>query len=383
MPKRRTEDVVHVVMTDHLIQRYPPAGNALAEIPERRETSDTAYRGNVELYYLRSLPKPEDELYVASAQVLESSNLTDGIQRLSAAIEKYHPEQHEFYLNLADALRNDGKLELARAQYEEALRRKPDALPLLQKLALCWSSLKQYAQATEVLKRAVEIAPNDATAWVQLGLSYVDRGRKDDAVAAFQKAIALDPELPEAYNSLGGVWFETRDAARAEPVLREAIRLTPNYAEAQNNLGSLLSASGRFDEARYHYEAALRIKPDYAFARFDFAIALARAGHLDAAQSQAEAVLSANPNYAEVHEFLGTLLITRGKAPAAIAHYREAVGIRPEFARANLNLGSALADSGDAAGALPYLQKSAQSADPAIRQAAQRILENLQKSIAH
>jgi FimV-like protein len=377
MPKRRTEDVVHVVMTDHKIQRRPPAGNALAEIPERHETSETPYRGNVELYYPHSLPKPEDELYLATAQVLVSSNLSDGIQRLSAAIEKYHPERPEFYLNLGDALRNDGKLEQARAQYAEALLRKPDALPELQKLALCLSSLRQYARATDVLKRAVELVPNDATTWVQLGLSYVDQGRKDDAVAAFQKAIALDPELPEAYNSLGGVWFETRDAARAEPMLREAVRLTPNYAEAQNNLGSLLSAAGHFDEARYHYEAALRIKPDYAFARFDYAIALARAGHLEEGQAQAEAVLSATPNYAEAHEFLGTLLMTRGQAQAAIAHYREAVRIRPDFSRANLNLGSALADSGDAAGARPYLEKVAQSADPAIRQEAQRILQRL------
>jgi FimV-like protein len=69
--------------------------------------------------------------------------------------------------------------------------------------------------------------------------------------------------------------------------------------------------------------------------------------------------------------------MTRGQAQAAIAHYREAVRIRPDFSRANLNLGSALADSGDAAGARPYLEKVAQSADPAIRQEAQRILQRL------
>src|SRR5690242_13695831 len=32
MPKRRTEDVVHVVMTDHYIQRRKPSGDLLAEI---------------------------------------------------------------------------------------------------------------------------------------------------------------------------------------------------------------------------------------------------------------------------------------------------------------------------------------------------------------
>src|SRR5258708_4089223 len=50
MPKRRTDDVVHVVMTDHYIQRRKPAGDLLAPIAERRETDDTGYRGEVVLY---------------------------------------------------------------------------------------------------------------------------------------------------------------------------------------------------------------------------------------------------------------------------------------------------------------------------------------------
>ena len=32
MPKRRAEDAVHVVMTDHYIQRRKPAGNLLARV---------------------------------------------------------------------------------------------------------------------------------------------------------------------------------------------------------------------------------------------------------------------------------------------------------------------------------------------------------------
>ncbi len=51
MPKRRTEDVVHVVMTDHLIQRRPPSRNLLAELPERHPTEAEEYHGAVVPYY--------------------------------------------------------------------------------------------------------------------------------------------------------------------------------------------------------------------------------------------------------------------------------------------------------------------------------------------
>src|SRR5580658_3779262 len=50
MPKRRTDDVVHAVITDHLIQLRKPA-NLLAEIPEFHETEKTAYHGKVVPYY--------------------------------------------------------------------------------------------------------------------------------------------------------------------------------------------------------------------------------------------------------------------------------------------------------------------------------------------
>ena len=38
-------------MTDHLISRRPPAGDLLAEKPERAETQATSYKGEVVPYY--------------------------------------------------------------------------------------------------------------------------------------------------------------------------------------------------------------------------------------------------------------------------------------------------------------------------------------------
>ena len=37
MPKQRTDDAVHVIMTDHMIQRLKPSGDPLAPRPEKVE----------------------------------------------------------------------------------------------------------------------------------------------------------------------------------------------------------------------------------------------------------------------------------------------------------------------------------------------------------
>ncbi len=110
MPKRRTEDAVHVVMTDHFIQRRRAAGNLLAAIQETDALRQGDYRGEVALYYPKTLPPtPENELYLALAQVQQGSNLTAGIQRLEQAIEKHRPARPDFYYELARAYSQDGE----------------------------------------------------------------------------------------------------------------------------------------------------------------------------------------------------------------------------------------------------------------------------------
>src|SRR5262249_20671906 len=124
MPKRRTEDVVHVVMTDHTIQRRKPARDLLAPLRETHDTELAAYRGEVAPLYPKTLTG-EDELYIAVAQVTDGANLEGGIARLQKTIETYRPAEAEFYYELANAYSKTGRNQQAIRYYEEALRRKP------------------------------------------------------------------------------------------------------------------------------------------------------------------------------------------------------------------------------------------------------------------
>jgi predicted CXXCH cytochrome family protein len=378
MPKRRTDDAVHVVMTDHYIQRRTAARDVLEPPAKGRETSEDSYRGEVVPYYPQPLPNaPESELYVAVAQVSQNSNLSEGIKALTAAIGKYRPDRMEYYLQLADALGASGQTEKAIPLYEEALRRQPDSFAALRKLASGLRSSGQFTRAAEILHQALQAQPADAAAWHELGLTYLNEGLKSDALAAFQKAITLDEDMAEAYNSLGGVWLENGAVPRAEQAFRSAIRIQPDYAEAHSNLGNALGSAGRFEEARYHFEIALRIQPAYAAARYNYGIALARVNRFEEAQRQIELLLRFDAANAEAHDLLGNLFVARGKLQAALDQYREAIRIRPAFGRARLDLGETLADSGDLPGALPHLRAAAESPEPAVRQEALDLLQRL------
>jgi tetratricopeptide (TPR) repeat protein len=375
MPKRRTEDVVHVVMTDHYIQRHKPSADLLAEMAERHETDATAYRGPVVPYYPPTLPStPENDLDLAVAQVIEKSNLSEGIKQLTAAITKYAPQRAEYYLELAEALRNNGQMANALPLYEEAVRRSPKSFIGLQKLGVALRRSGKHAEAVKFLQMATSASPGNAITWHELGLAYRAQGKQQDAVTALRKATALDPDMSEAHNNLGIIWFAQGKRAEAESAFREAIRIQPEYADAHGNLGNLLFAINDLTQARYHFVSSLRLRPDDAVTRYNYAMILGRTRQFDAAQLELEAALRVDPKMVDAHLLLGDLLMAKDQAPVALPHYREAVRLQPESGKAHLSLGSALASVGDVAGAIPHLQKAAADADPGVRQAAAQAL---------
>jgi predicted CXXCH cytochrome family protein len=375
MPKRRTEDVVHVVVTDHYIQRRKPAGDLLADLPERHETGKDTYRGKVVPYYPEPLPQtPENQLYVAVAQVIQDSNLTQGIAQLTAAIERYSPRRAEFYSQLGEAWRDEGHLDRAMPFYREAVRRDPQFVFGLQELGAALRRSGQQGEAITALKRAVSVSPGNAVSWRELGLAYAAQNDRTNAISALEKAISIDPDMPEAQNNLGIVRLTGGDRQGAEAAFREAIRIQPDSADANSNLANLLAGAGDLEQARDQFEIALRLRPNDATTRYNYAMLLGRTRRFDEAQHQLEESLRANPDFADAHELLGDLLMARGQAQLAIPHYRDAVRIQPDSDRAQLGLASALLAVGDRAAALPYLQKAAASSDPAVRDEAAQLL---------
>ena len=239
MPKRRTDDAVHIVMTDHLIRSREPAGDLLADKPEVRESVATAYRGEVVPYY-PAKPGPtaeEAELYLALAQVREWSNLKEGLPRLESLLAKYHPRQAEYYVDLAEGLSAAGHLAEAVPYAEEAVRQAPASSIVLRKLGGAQMDAGQLAKAEATLRRVTALAPDDAVAWGLLAQALARQNKNSEAIAAFRKGIDADPELPGLRNSLGALLQAAGDGASAEREFREAVRIQPGDARSAGKSG--------------------------------------------------------------------------------------------------------------------------------------------------
>ena len=178
MPLRRPVEVVHIVKTDHYIQRFKPTADLLADIPERHETLANSYRGEVKLYYPKSLPDtPANRMYVAIAQVRDKSNLAQGIPQLAAAIDAV-------LLKRPNLITNWGRLIRPRENRNTPSRRiatrygfDPRYPAALLGLGAAFRQSGELAKAEAVYQQATEAAPDNPKAWNELGQVDLDLGR--------------------------------------------------------------------------------------------------------------------------------------------------------------------------------------------------------------
>jgi tetratricopeptide (TPR) repeat protein len=322
MPKRRAEDAVHVVMTDHYIQRQRASRDLLAERTEADSVTQGAYRGEVVPYYPPKLPStPANELYLALAQVVEGSNLTDGILRLQRAIDQHRPERAELYYELARAHSAAGDHGAGVSWSQEALRRDSNFVPALKELATAAIAQGQLMEGVQALEKVVAIRPADANAFADLGSAYLRLDRADEAHATVRRAIALDPGLPRAHNTLGLAALRTGTAEEAEAHFREAIRLQPDLAEARNNLGNVLAGRKAYVEAGHHFESAIRSDPDYVVARHSYGLVLALTRSYEKAAAELRQVIRSAPGLAQAHVDLADVLAAMGRVDEAAREY--------------------------------------------------------------
>jgi predicted CXXCH cytochrome family protein len=380
MPKRRTDDVVHVVMTDHYIQRKKPARDLLADIQERHDTEASAYHGPVVPYYPKQLPPgPGSELYLSMAQVKQLTNLQEGVPRLAAAIEKFQPEEAEFYFELAEAYASVGNNGESVRFYELAVHRKSDLWQGWLGLGKALSESGRHDRALEAIQKALALRPASPAVLNALGLIYGRQAKSDAAIGAFQKTVELDPDYAEAYNNLGASLMETGNRAGAEEAFRNCIRVQPDFAGAHRNLANLLAGRGQLEEAEYHYRKTIYHNPNYAQAHFDYGAALAGAERYDQARVQFQSAVRLDPESAEAQTGLADMLMLQGMASQAIRHYEQALAVNADLASAHLGLGSALVSQNKRASAIVHLEKAARSQEPAIRSAAQEALQALRR----
>ncbi len=130
------------------------------------------------------------------------------------------------------------------------------------------STAEDFAAAEVMIKRALELDPNEAEAWTLsslLNTSFASRGfdhapaRDATARSHAERALSLAPDSIEALFALGRWQRNHEDPTIAEATFKKILARDPNYGPALGNLAWVYETMDRPDEAAALYERSLAV----------------------------------------------------------------------------------------------------------------------------
>ena len=139
-------------------------------------------------------------------------------------------------LFLADALREQNKLDEAAKEYRHVLAADPSIFDAHNNLGFILDKQGLKQQAIKEFQLSLAIQPNQSMPHSRIGMILTEENRLPEAVEEFAQAVRLDPASPYAHDDLGVALFQIGDDEKAVEQFDDAIRIDPSYAGARRNL---------------------------------------------------------------------------------------------------------------------------------------------------
>ena len=180
--------------------------------------------------------------------------------------------------------------------------------------------------------RAVQVDPLNATARGLYALSLSELGDDAEAVKEAERAVQLAPMDSAAHLNLA-ITAERTDRERAIAEARRAIELGPENFSAYQLLMKCLVESERYNEAAAFGPEWLAVSPFDVAAHSSLAVAMAQTGDLSAAARQLGYVMMLKPNAEEALTQLHQIVLSLAKAPDGLQRLRDIATNAPDSPR--------------------------------------------------
>ncbi|HSY50025.1 MAG TPA: tetratricopeptide repeat protein [Thermoanaerobaculia bacterium] len=253
MPSRRAQDVVHVVMTDHRIQRRPPPGDLVAPLAEHESNiSDVELLNRTEapdgtlsqLYravtVLRIMPRNADATRYLATHLDATPSLVPRFDLVAVLLQQRQFRRAlDLIRILGDAANNDPRLRDWRGSAEIGVGSTTEGLADLHAAMDAEPEIPEYpfnlaavlhrtgrdAEALPPLTRAIELRPNFVAAWIMRAETLTALGRRSEAIADLHRALAVDPRQSRAYVMLADLLKESGEPGEAERWRKQGERI--------------------------------------------------------------------------------------------------------------------------------------------------------------
>ncbi len=193
---------------------------------------------------------------------------------------------------------------------------------------------------------AVAVTKDNYVAHINLGETFLNQERTEEAAVHFRAAVQIRPGDPAAHLNLGTCERRNKNFVPALQEDQAVLRLTSDKGlrtYALVNLGSDYRHLKDYSRARESYQAALQLNPETARAFIGLGVLAEKTGHFDEAAKNFSRAVELEPSDVG-YLLLSEALQQSGKAAASRSALEAAQRISPDFDRAQQAVRDLLAE---------------------------------------
>lgn len=180
-------------------------------------------------------------------------------------------------------------------ELEGSIQLDPDYHPPYRLLARIYSSSTDpdhLARAEEILKKFIEIDPNDYDSHMLLSLYYTDMGMYEEALSYLEKTSELKPQETKPLYYKAEIMREKGKTEEAEDIYRNILKLDPDNFNTLVTLAVINENLDRIKEAESYYVMLVENFPHIPLIYEEYGSFLYRTGRTQEAQDKFEKALN-------------------------------------------------------------------------------------------
>ena len=222
-------------------------------------------------YYSRvaaKSPYKRDAEMQLSLNLAETGKIDDAIEHLKNNLRS-NDKDNRSYLALGGVYAQKEDWANAAKTYDQAVAELKSPVrqdwPVFYQRGIAYERLKQWDKAEPNFRQALELFPSQPQVMNYLGYSWVDRGENlEEALQMIRKAVEMRPQDGYIVDSLGWAYYKLGRYNEAVVELEKAVKLRPEDPTINDHLGDAYWQAGRGLEATFQWNHAIAGKPEAA-----------------------------------------------------------------------------------------------------------------------
>lgn len=236
------------------------------------------------------------------------------------------PEQAVIYNTLGNLYQTQQQFEQAKNHYKTAVNLQPDYADAYLNLGTVYLKQHDLVEARYCFNQILAINPHHPAAHFQLGNLAYQQGVLTEAIAHYEQV----PDSPDALTNLGAAFLQLGKVEEAIAAFQTILTLDPAHVIAHSNLGALYLEQRDHEKAVHHYYQVITQQPDNAIFHFNLGVLFMRLRKWETAMYHFHRVTQLDSSNADAHVNFATCLMKMQRITDAIEHYRIALHLRPD-----------------------------------------------------